>query len=124
MERSTQSQLEQAIRNREEQVLLRDKEITKLRAQLASLDAQDNLNHSLLEKERAQNAAFLVAQKSFAASLAERIAELEAQREKAPATLRLEINGQIGLIQAIAHDYNQSMIALNSQTTNDAQKQK
>lgn len=57
------------------------------------------------------HAAFLAAQKSFAASLAERIAELEAQRDKAPAALRLEINGQIGLIQAIAHDYNQSVLA-------------
>lgn len=69
-----------------------------LRARFAAEDERDAL--------RAQNAAFLATQKSFTASLAERIAELEAQRDKAPVTLRLEINGQIGLIQAIAHDYN------------------
>lgn len=105
MERSTQSQLEQAIRNQEEQIVLRDKEITKLRAQLANLDAQDNLNHSLLEKERAQNAAFLCDQKSFTASLADRIAALEFERKHATKAKQLIINREIGLIQAIAHDY-------------------
>lgn len=42
---------------------------------------------------------------TFASRLTERSAELEAQREKAPILDRVIINGQIGLIQAIAHDY-------------------
>lgn len=42
---------------------------------------------------------------TFASQLTERSAELEAQREKAPILDRVIINGQIGLIQAIAHDY-------------------
>lgn len=37
MDKSIQSQLEQALRNQEEQVHLRDKEISRLRAQLAAL---------------------------------------------------------------------------------------
>jgi hypothetical protein len=46
---------------------------------------------------------------AFAVSLAERIAELEARREKASPAEQYAINGQIGLIQAIAHDYSEAV---------------
>lgn len=44
-------------------------------------------------------------QKNFAASLADRTAELECLRDKTPVGQRLIINGLIGQAQAIAHDY-------------------
>jgi hypothetical protein len=44
---------------------------------------------------------------AFAARLAERVAELEAERDKMHVLQRPVINGQIGLIQAIAHDYSE-----------------
>lgn len=45
---------------------------------------------------------------TFAARLAERIAELEAEREQAKGDTRIIINGQIGLIRAIAHNYSEA----------------
>ena len=42
---------------------------------------------------------------AFLQSLRERIADLEAQRERANKAEQLVINGKIGLIQAIIHDY-------------------
>lgn len=52
-----------------------------------------------------KNAALLAAQKNFAASLTDRIAELEFQRDDMTARQRLATNMQIDLIQAIKHDY-------------------
>lgn len=46
---------------------------------------------------------------TFTARLAERIAEFEAERDKMPMRHRLIINRQIGLIQAIAHDYTETL---------------
>lgn len=42
---------------------------------------------------------------AFLASLHDRIADLETRRVRANGAERLTINGQIGLIQAIIHDY-------------------
>lgn len=58
-----------------------------------------------IESLRTQNAELLAAQKSFAASLADRIAALEFERKHATKAKQLIINREIGLIQAIAHDY-------------------
>ena len=52
--------------------------------------------------------SLLATQKSFAASLADRIAALEFARKGATEAERLIINREIGLIQAIAHDYTET----------------
>ena len=57
----------------------------------------------------AQNAALLAAQKSFATGIADRIAALEFARKSATKAERLIINREIGLIQAIAHDYTETL---------------
>lgn len=42
---------------------------------------------------------------AFLQSLRDRIADLEAQRERASKDEKLTINGKIGLLQAVIHDY-------------------
>lgn len=63
MNKSIQSQLEQAIRNQEEQVALRDKEINALRAQNAALLAALKAGYDDLRTR-----LILHAQRSFGAS--------------------------------------------------------
>lgn len=57
----------------------------------------------------AQNAELLAAQKSFATDIADRIAALEFERKSATKAERLIINREIGLIQAIAHNYTETL---------------
>jgi len=63
---------------------------------------------AITEATREGNTPSKTRRDDFAASLVERIAELEAQRDKMHVLQRPIINGQIGLVQAIAHDYSEA----------------
>lgn len=66
----------------------------------AEFELTENVEKALTELE-----ALKRAQAQFLTSLHERIAELQAQRKNANIAEWLVISGQIGLIQAINHDF-------------------
>lgn len=61
--------------------------------------------HSELAATKLALAVLVLARAQFLASLNERIAELQAQRDRKAGITRDELNGRIGLIQAIKHDF-------------------